>query len=99
MFRRRGMLILAAAVVLGNPIVRGPHGSLARAQGVALDNRGSPLPTGAIARMGGLRFRHRDGIATLAYSLDGKRLLSGGANDGTLRLWDAQTGKELRSFR
>src|SRR4051812_7444311 len=31
-------------------------------------------------------------------SADGKRLLTGGIGDSTLRLWDADTGKQLRGF-
>jgi RNA polymerase sigma factor (sigma-70 family) len=37
-----------------------------------------------------------DGLMTLAFSPDGKRLVSGG--DRALRLWDVATGKQLRLF-
>ena len=36
-------------------------------------------------------------ISSLAYSPDGKRLVSGGWNEA-FYLWDATTGKEVRSF-
>src|SRR5262245_13739658 len=54
----------------------------------------SPLPAGAIARLGSLRSRHR-GTQRLALSLDGTRLVSIG--QGYLRLWDTATGKPLFS--
>ena len=38
-----------------------------------------------------------DNVTSVAFSPDGKWALSG-SNDNTVRLWDCQTGKELRSF-
>jgi WD40 repeat protein len=40
---------------------------------------------------------HRALVACVAWSPDGKLLLSG-SDDSTLRLWDAETGKEVRRF-
>ncbi|HEV3263695.1 MAG TPA: sigma-70 family RNA polymerase sigma factor [Gemmataceae bacterium] len=53
------------------------------------DCYGDPLPPGAIARMGTVRFR--DAGSSLVYTPDGKALIVDGA-----RLWDASTGKLLR---
>src|SRR5580765_6711204 len=62
------------------------------------DSLGDPLPPGAIARLGTLRFKHDPGryaiIRTAIFSPDGKKIATL-ADNGTLRLWDAATGKEL----
>jgi WD40 repeat protein len=41
---------------------------------------------------------HADRVGTLAFSKDGKRLVSG-SDDGTVRLWDTTTGKPLHTWR
>jgi WD40 repeat protein len=55
-----------------------------------------PLPSGAKARLGSLRWRHANSIGALALSPDGKMFAShgGGVQKITLRLWDAATGVE-----
>jgi WD40 repeat protein len=54
-----------------------------------------PLEAVAVSRFEG----HTDGVMVVAFSPDGKRVLSGGVCDGdrdpTVRLWDVATGKEL----
>jgi WD40 repeat protein len=40
---------------------------------------------------------HKDGVHAVAFSADGRRLVSGSL-DGTLRLWDLKTGKEIKQF-
>ncbi len=61
------------------------------------DRFGDPLPEGAIARLGTLRFRHPLWVSALAYTADEKTLVSA-CWDGGVRVWDPETGKELRCF-
>jgi RNA polymerase sigma factor (sigma-70 family) len=57
-----------------------------------LDAFGDPLPPGAIARLGSLRFYHGRTVRRVVLSPDGKWLVS--QDDAGSRLWDARTGKE-----
>lgn len=61
------------------------------------DRHGDPLPAGAIARLGTVRWNHGGPIGLLAYSPDGKLLASAG-QDKVIRLWDAETGKEIKAL-
>jgi RNA polymerase sigma factor (sigma-70 family) len=61
-----------------------------------VDRHGDPLPAGAVERLGTLRFRHMHTITSVAYSQDGKALVSS-SWDGTVRLWDAE-GRERWRF-
>jgi hypothetical protein len=53
------------------------------------------LPEGAIARLGGAD--SSGDVFCVAVAPDGKALATGGS-DGVVRLWDPDTGKELRRF-
>jgi RNA polymerase sigma factor (sigma-70 family) len=55
---------------------------------------GDPLPLGALARMGTVRLRQP--YPQVAFSPDGKTLLSIRVNDPFVRTWDLNTGKLLR---
>lgn len=57
------------------------------------DRYGDPLPPGALARCGTVRLRSVGG--PFALSPDGKTVATGGDQ---IRLWDAKTGVELRTF-
>src|SRR5206468_2925617 len=63
----------------------------------AVDGHGDPLPDGAVARFGTVRLWHPGGVVQLAYSPDGRTLVSVGG-DGRCRVWDAATGKLLREL-
>ena len=60
-----------------------------------VDFFGDPLPHGAVARLGTLRFNHGTTIEQVAYSPDGRFLASLGV-DGVVRLWNSSTGCEIR---
>ncbi|HYV37014.1 MAG TPA: WD40 repeat domain-containing protein [Gemmataceae bacterium] len=59
-----------------------------------LDHHGDPLPEGATARLGTIRFRHA-GASSLVYSRDGKYLASAGGPDYGFCIWEADTGRPL----
>src|SRR6516165_1444920 len=60
------------------------------------DRYGDPLPEGAVARLGSVRFRSPDGeVSGLHFSADGKTLLTVG-RDANLRPWETSTGRLLR---
>ncbi len=62
------------------------------------DSHDDPLPPGAVARLGSVRWQHPGEIAALAFSPDGKVLASGGS-EGLVCMWDVSSGRKLRSLR
>jgi WD40 repeat protein len=61
-----------------------------------VDLLGDPVPEEVVARMGSGRLRHPGGYRTLAFSSDGKWLVSSAS--GGVRFWDAATGQLRRRF-
>src|SRR5207248_4927598 len=59
--------------------------------------RTDPLPAGAVARFGTSRFLNFGRVFSVAFSPDGKTLAAG-SWDGTVRLWEVASGKELHQL-
>src|SRR5262249_507964 len=55
------------------------------------------LPNGALARFGTLRWRHNTPVFFLAYLNEDKEMLTV-SQDGSMRVWEVATGKEIRRF-
>jgi RNA polymerase sigma factor (sigma-70 family) len=59
-----------------------------------VDLVGDPLPEGAIARMGSMRFRHGNTVSSLTFLDEGNGLL---ASDWSgIYIWDAKSGRQLK---
>ncbi|MBY0526209.1 MAG: sigma-70 family RNA polymerase sigma factor [Gemmataceae bacterium] len=67
-------------------------------QPMVLDVPKDPLPAGAVARMGTLRFRQGGMIMAVAFAPDGKSLATAGNQKQPIRLWDLATGKERQRY-
>jgi WD40 repeat protein len=61
------------------------------------DAHGDPLPDGALARLGTVRWRAGGPIALAAFLPDGKSVLTV-SQDRVAQVWDRDSGKELRHF-
>jgi RNA polymerase sigma factor (sigma-70 family) len=60
------------------------------------DLYGDPLPAGAIARLGTVRFRHGGWLMDVLVTPDGRTLISAGGR--SVEIWDAQTGRRKRKI-
>ncbi len=63
-----------------------------------LDLHGDPLPSGAVVRLGTIRHRQEAPIYRIAFTKDGKYLITDG-DDGQLRLWNANNGNLIRRIK
>ena len=100
------VIILAAACGLAEqPPVKGNGAGKTgkRMAPAGVDLYGDPLPEGAVARMGTLRFAHGDDLARSPALAADHRTFATVSNFGgqgrMICLWDANTGKQLRQIR
>jgi WD40 repeat protein len=92
--RTRSQAALAAALLTSSLLLTPTP---LTAQGVpqpAVDRHGDPLPAGAVARFGTLRFRQGGQVSPLTVSPDGKLVVSSGSYGAFL--WERHTGRLLR---
>jgi len=94
MWRRRFCLLAVCALILSIPEspLCGQDTSPAR-----LDADGEPLPEGALARLGTLRWRNGHNLSFIAFAESGQQLLTS-CGDGIIHVCDVSSGKELRQF-
>jgi WD40 repeat protein len=67
-------------------------------QSTRTDLYGDPLPTGASARLGTVRFRHPGAVHAVAFSKDGKLLAASSDDRIMVVIWDRTTGRKLREI-
>ncbi len=79
------------------PAAAGNRPAISLTEPVHVDRQGDPLPEGALARLGTTRLRHPDGLRGVAFSTDGKVLVSSDRG-GTVRLWEVPSGKLLHEL-
>lgn len=65
---------------------------------IKVDRHGDPLPVGAIARFGSIRFRHPNQVTMLAVSPDGKSVVTACAQETFLHRCDLSDGR-LETFQ
>jgi RNA polymerase sigma factor (sigma-70 family) len=94
--------LVAGGMAMRSPKPRGEEAPTPAAENPAaerpaprltVDAHGDPLPPGAVARLGTVRFNHGSGLNALYFTPDGKTIISEG--NGSIRFWDAASGKEL----
>jgi WD40 repeat protein len=91
-------LILITLSLRDEPLAAGSKADPKSDQKLRTDLYGDPLPPGALARMGTLRFRHVYGVHLLTFSRDGKLIASADGKERVYYLWDAATGNERGRF-
>jgi hypothetical protein len=79
------------------PIPNSPKPVMAEKKRLPVDLYGDPLPEGASARLGSMRWRHNHS-STAFFSPNGKAVATWATNEGTIRLWNATDGKLLRKI-
>jgi WD40 repeat protein len=89
-FARTGFGLSAACLVLAGALHAAPAAA-------PTDVHGDSLPVGALARLGTARLRHGADVTFVAFVPGGKTLVTAG-QDNTIRVWDLESGREIRRF-
>jgi WD40 repeat protein len=87
--------LAATPIVTSRPAVPAPGGPIGPPR---LDFNGEPLPPGATARIGTVRFRHEAGVHLIAFSPDGRTVYTGCLGNAAVRAWSTTDGREVRRF-
>lgn len=96
---QRLVLVLVLLALVSNAVVSSDQQKPSRQKGneaKKTDVHGDPLPESARVRMGTLRWRHPANIAFVGFTAQ-KQVVTG-CGDGFFRVWDADSGKEIRKF-
>src|SRR5262245_24067387 len=92
------MCLPRSLVVVGIVVVAAGLTHAAAPPGRLVDRYGDPLPPGAVARLGTVRWRNMlYRMSTFAFLPGGKQLATTNAK-GTLTLWDLGTGRMARTI-
>lgn len=79
-------------------LLLGTLGHAAERPPAATDRYGDPLPAGAVARLGTIRFHQDAWDYNLLFMPDGKSLISTGQGPNRIVFWETATGRRLRAF-
>jgi WD40 repeat protein len=88
-------LAAVAPLIWSRPNV--PHASPPAAP-TRLDFNGDPLPLGAMARIGTVRFRHGANVRQVAFTPDSKTLYTTCYGEKVVHAWSVADGREKRQF-
>ncbi len=89
--------LVAREAGIDEPAAPGDDQKHRTSDGRWVDLYGDPLPERAIARLGTVRLQQQNYLLGVAFTPDGKSLVSSGWGPA-VRFWDAKTGKPQRSF-
>src|SRR5262245_42461488 len=86
-------VILFAGLALSLPA---PESGRAAEPPASTDLHGDPLPAGAVARLGTVRWRAQHWVSSMAFVPGGKHLAT--TNGYALSVWDLDTGRVVRTI-